>query len=1145
MSRRSQSLDLDAGPDQGLAVLLEQVTARLQAGEPVDADELAAAHPEHAERLRQLLPSLRLLADASQHGLNGLSPSAALTGLADDLSGEPLGDFRLLREVGRGGMGVVYEAEQRSLRRRVALKVLPWAAALDPKQLQRFKNEALAAASLKHEHIVHVYGVGCERGVHYYAMEYVEGQTLAQLIHALHTLAPAPDQTPAPLVGGGESTADADGPCPPNADARTSPAAALSTEKSGPRGRAFYRMAAELIAQAADALEHAHGLGIVHRDVKPGNLLLGSAGKVYVSDFGLARFGPDAGLTMSGDVLGTLRYMAPEQALARHGLVDHRADVYALGATLYELLTGRPAVNATERAEILRKIAFEEPVAPRKLDKAIPAELETITLKCLAKSPAERYATAGELADDLRRWLGDQTIKAKPPGVPAKVAKWARRHVAAVWAIAAVSAVASAALALSTWLIWKKEGTVRTALESETRERRRAQANLQIARDAVEQMLTHLSEKHLARVPQMEMVRARVLQDALLFHQRLLQEQGDDPAVRAQTAFAHMNVGWIQRRLGRQDDAVTSYRDSIRTFEDLAAADPDEPEYRRGLAEALDGLGGVLNSSGRGAEAETRYRQALELQEKLVADFPGVPTYRAAVAWTCNGLGNRFNDANRFAEAAHHFGREVALREQLLNENSERVGNHEDLAIALSNLAGALANAGQRMEAEAPYKKALATQKTVVAKSAYPFQNRPILAHILYELGTLFLETDRPAEAEKMFQEALPVAEEVAKDFPDAPDDRDRLARLHNARGNLLKQQGRPTDADVAYRQALTIQEKLADDFPGRPEYRRTLARTLNNRGFLLKQLDRIADAERSLRQAVAAAEQVAKAYPSNRDYRSDEADYRNSLGSVLMACNGRDAEAERVLREALAIQESLVKEAPDNAKYRHLLGGIQNNLAMVLNRQRKFAPARALLEQAVIHQQAALKVDAGNKSYRQFLRNHYDNLAETLEQLGEHAPAVATCRKALELDPNYVKVLNNLAWLLATCPDKAVRDPAEAVKLAKKAVEVAPRHADHLNTLGVALYQAGNWQEAVDVLDKSVAKRKGGDSYDFFFLAMAHWQLGRREDAGQWYGRAVEWMDKNRPNDEDLRRFRAEAAAALPGIADAPKPPTGPRPDP
>ena len=196
---------------------------------------------------------------------------------------------------------------------------------------------------------------------------------------------------------------------PGSLDRDTAPVAALSTRANRPRqGREFFRRIAELIAEAADALEHAHSIGIVHRDVKPGNLMLDAAGKLWVTDFGLARFGPDAGLTMTGDLLGTLRYMAPEQALARHGLADHRVDVYGLGCTLYELLTGKPAVGGDDKADILRQIAFEEPVAPRKLDKAIPAELETIALKCLAKNPNERYATAGELAADLRRFAGRQ-----------------------------------------------------------------------------------------------------------------------------------------------------------------------------------------------------------------------------------------------------------------------------------------------------------------------------------------------------------------------------------------------------------------------------------------------------------------------------------------------------------------------------------------------------------------------------------------------------------------------------------------------------------------------------------------------------------------------------------------------------------------
>jgi len=409
------------------ADLVEQLTARVKAGEAIDLDELAAEHPAHADELRRIVPAMKLLADLSQAPGTG-SGAAADAGMS---LAEPLGDFLLLREVGRGGMGIVYEAQQRSLNRRVALKVLPFAATMDTKQLQRFKNEALAAATLRHEHIVHVYGVGCERGVHYYAMEFIDGLTLAQVIAGMRANHPASRERQRPEDARPEdATADfpplADAPGSPTPD--TAPAAALTTQFSGPRNRNFYRTAARLIAEAATALEHAHSLGIVHRDVKPANLIVDQSGKLWVTDFGLARFGPDAGLTMTGDLLGTLRYMAPEQALARHGLVDHRADVYSLGATLYELLTLRPALDGTDRRELLNKIAFEEPVAPRKLDRTIPEELETVTLKALAKEPAGRYGTAHGLAEDLRRFLDDRPIQARRPTLAQRARKWSRRH---------------------------------------------------------------------------------------------------------------------------------------------------------------------------------------------------------------------------------------------------------------------------------------------------------------------------------------------------------------------------------------------------------------------------------------------------------------------------------------------------------------------------------------------------------------------------------------------------------------------------------------------------------------------------------------------------------------------------------------------
>src|SRR5262245_3871718 len=368
-------------------------------GEPADRRRLLAEHPEFAVELEQFLGDLAgvgRLATPLRALVNSAHPLAT-----DFATGGTLGDYRLIREVGRGGMGVVYEAEQISLNRKVALKVLPFAATMDPRHLQRFRNEAQAAACLHHANIVPVHGVGCERGVHYYAMQLIEGQTLAQVIADQN---PSPDPSP---KRGRESDLH---PSPPASGeeglgvrgvASTAPLALLTTK----RDRAHFRRIAELIASAADALEYAHSMGVVHRDIKPGNLMLDNAGHLWITDFGLAKLaspGRGAGdLTLTGDMIGTLRYSSPEQALAKHGLVDHRTDIYSLGATLYELLTLGPAVTATEKHDIFRQIAFEEPIALRKLDKSIPSELETITLKCLAKEPGERYATAGEVADDL------------------------------------------------------------------------------------------------------------------------------------------------------------------------------------------------------------------------------------------------------------------------------------------------------------------------------------------------------------------------------------------------------------------------------------------------------------------------------------------------------------------------------------------------------------------------------------------------------------------------------------------------------------------------------------------------------------------------------------------------------------------------
>jgi WD40 repeat protein/serine/threonine protein kinase len=463
---------------------LREYAAALEAGQKPNRQTFLAGHADIAGPLAECLDGLEFVHAAGPPLQRSAvdRPTAGLSTPAELEPATPLGDFQILREIGRGGMGVVYEAVQLSLGRRVALKVLPFAAALDAKQLQRFKNEAQAAAHLQHPHIVPVYYVGCERGVHFYAMQLIDGHTLASVISELRRQV-QPHRPEAPRVVSAGSTRSAErasgrwapAKASPSADAytgpdpaapaepsptTTAPVAALSTERSA-TSPAFFRTVAHLGIQAAEALEHAHQLGIIHRDIKPANLLVeGRAGGVnplmlWVTDFGLARLGTDAGLTMTGDLVGTLRYMSPEQALAKGPVVDLRTDLYSLGATLYELLTLEPAHNGGDRHSVLRQIADDEPIPPRTLNRAVPVELETIVLKALSKAADERYASAQELADDLQRYLEDRPIHARRPTLRQRATKWARRHKTVVRAALVVLLLTVVGLAVSTAFIWR------------------------------------------------------------------------------------------------------------------------------------------------------------------------------------------------------------------------------------------------------------------------------------------------------------------------------------------------------------------------------------------------------------------------------------------------------------------------------------------------------------------------------------------------------------------------------------------------------------------------------------------------------------------------------------------------------------------
>lgn len=417
-----------------MARLMDTVVKELQARRPIDWAKYEAQSPEHTAELRELMPTLEAMVT-----LGPLPPSWP-TGEFSDQSESlgTLGDFRLLRELGRGGMGIVYEAEQVSLGRRVALKVLPMAGMMDPRQLQRFKNEARTAATLSHPHIVSVFAVGCERGLHYFAMQYVEGRSLAEIVAELQRQVAAATKP------------EAARPTPGDDRATVAPLSTLGAVH-GELGQTYFRRVAALAIQAARALDHAHQRGVVHRDVKPSNLLLDEQGKLWVADFGLATTAREADLTMTGDLVGTLRYMSPEQIRGERGVVDHRTDIYSLGVTLYELLTLRPAFTTRERTELLDQVVNLEPPRLRKLRASVPTDLETIVHVALHKNAASRYQTGEALAQDLERFLANKPIHARPATPLETVIQWARRRPA--WATLVMVCVLAclAFIALQAW----------------------------------------------------------------------------------------------------------------------------------------------------------------------------------------------------------------------------------------------------------------------------------------------------------------------------------------------------------------------------------------------------------------------------------------------------------------------------------------------------------------------------------------------------------------------------------------------------------------------------------------------------------------------------------------------------------------------
>lgn len=501
--------------------------------------------------------------------------------------------YRILGLLGQGGMGIVYRAVQAKLNRTVALKVLPAImGAGNPNAVSRFRREAMAAARLHHTNIIPIHDFGESRDAYYYAMDLIVGQPLNTLIRRLadrNAASASPTRLAAMLRDGSREISPIDMAELASRSSADDSSTNIGSGSTG-RGRAYYQQVARWMADAADALHYAHGQGIIHRDIKPANLILSHDGRIMVADFGLAKTVDEASVTMTGALLGSLRYVSPEQAMAGRVRVDHHTDIYSLGATLYELLCFQPAFPGSDEKEILGAIIARDPAAPRKIAPTVPSELDTICMKTLEKSPEARYATARALGEDLRRYIQDLPITAKRPGIAKRVAKFVKRRKAPVIAVTAVVLLAAAAL-----FSWRQTSARRTAeVQQRTAEIQQRTAEIQQLydsgmffagknkwNDAEEEWrkLLAIEPNHAPTLVGQAWLRLEMFKsqrdspDALHFL-----EEADELCRRAAQlvpnnselgAKAQAYRGVALRRMNRFDEAVTAFRTAIDAFKQL------------------------------------------------------------------------------------------------------------------------------------------------------------------------------------------------------------------------------------------------------------------------------------------------------------------------------------------------------------------------------------------------------------------------------------------------------------------------------------------------------------------------------------------------------------------------------------------------
>jgi tetratricopeptide (TPR) repeat protein/tRNA A-37 threonylcarbamoyl transferase component Bud32 len=871
-----------------LGRVAEEYQQRLERGERPDAQEYARRHPEAAAALRRLLPALEALVRADR----ATDPPGAVE--APPPPGPP--GYELLGELGRGGMGVVYKARDGKLNRVVALKMVLAGRHATPDELERFQAEAEAVAALRHPNVVQVYEVGRHDGLPFFTLEFVPGGALAARL----------------------------------------------------KGQALPPLdAARLVEAVARGVQAAHERNIIHRDLKPANVLLEEGPETppgrctpRVTDFGLARRVEGAGRTQTGAVLGTPSYMAPEQAAGKGKEAGPAADVYALGAVLYECLTGRPPFSGLTPLETLAQVLDREPVAVRALQPGVPRDLETVCLMCLHKDPKRRYAGARELADDLGRFVQGKPILARPVGVLERGWLWCRRNpaVASLLAAVFVSLLAGAATA---WALALRERDARTQAEqAEQKERKRAETEREARRDAqqaVNDMYTRVAEKWLAQEAQLEEVQREFLEKALRFYERMAASEDSSPEIRREAGRAARRAAEIQDKLGDHGAADASYRRSESILESLG----DDDLARAELAGTENSYGLYLWDQGK--RPDKALQRALDIGQELADRRPALVHLRATVAATHSRFGLIHAARGQFKEAESSHLRAIAIA----NKSSNNPTHRANQARGHNNLTNVYRQVGRFRDADTASARAVEIMAALAAEFPRDPAYRLTLAFSLSERATLLTLLGKRKDAEELLRQATDVADRLTADFPGSIAHQDLALWARRDLAVMRGSQGNQRMAEPELRRAIASTEQLTQRYPDMPKHWRNLAVHRSSLGDLLRSKGQPDDAQKECVKALAISEQLVARHPDILEYRSLRALYKSTV-ALLLRVTAKHEESNAAYDRAIADMEALVQEFPTVLQLRHYLSNACAQKAAVLNLLKRPKDAEPLLERAI-----------------------------------------------------------------------------------------------------------------------------------------------------------------------------------------------------